>query len=114
MTRQVPNDLATAGRLEEARIIFEGLVEGNPKDSASRAALGTVYQKLGRIDGVGKRFGGPKHSGARGWDLVHVAIDDHSRLAYVEQLQDEHGPTAAAFLERPFGSSPSTASRWLG
>lgn len=42
-------DLAAAGRLEEARIIFEGLAEGNPKDSASRAALGTVYQKLGRI-----------------------------------------------------------------
>jgi len=47
---QVGCDLATAGRLEEARIIFEGLVAGNPKDSASRAALGTVYQKLGRID----------------------------------------------------------------
>lgn len=47
---QVGCDLAAAGRLEEARIIFEGLVEGNPKDSASRAALGTVYQKLGRVE----------------------------------------------------------------
>lgn len=47
---QVGCDLATAGRLEEARIIFEGLVAGNPKDSASRAALGTVYQKLGRLE----------------------------------------------------------------
>jgi len=47
---QVGCDLAAAGRLEEARIIFEGLVEGNPKDSASRAALGTVYQKLGRLE----------------------------------------------------------------
>ncbi len=47
---QVGCDLAAAGRLEEARIIFEGLVEGNPKDSSSRAALGTVYQKLGRVE----------------------------------------------------------------
>ncbi|MFL5318488.1 MAG: tetratricopeptide repeat protein [Myxococcaceae bacterium] len=47
---QVGCDLAGAGRLEEARIIFEGLVEMNPKDSAARAALGTVYQKLGRSD----------------------------------------------------------------
>src|SRR5512141_2633247 len=47
---QVGCDLAAAGRIEEARIIFEGLVEGNPKDSASRAALGTVYQRLGRFD----------------------------------------------------------------
>lgn len=57
-------------------------------------------KKLGRIDGVGKRFHGPKHTRARGWDYVHVAIDDHSRLAYAEQLPDELGPTAAAFLGR--------------
>jgi Flp pilus assembly protein TadD len=42
-------ELAAAGRLEEARVLFEGLVAGNPKDAASRAALGTVYQKLGRV-----------------------------------------------------------------
>lgn len=47
---QVGCDLAAAGRLDEARIIFEGLVAGNPRDSASHAALGTVYQKLGRIE----------------------------------------------------------------
>jgi transposase InsO family protein len=57
-------------------------------------------KKLGRIDGVGKRFGGPRSSRSLGWDVVHVAIDDHSRLAYVEQLPDELGETAAAFLER--------------
>jgi Flp pilus assembly protein TadD len=45
---QVGCELAAAGRLQEARVIFEGLVEGNPKDAAVRAALGTVYQKLGR------------------------------------------------------------------
>lgn len=41
--------LAAAGRLEEALLLFEGLVECNPHDSASRAALGTVYQRLGRV-----------------------------------------------------------------
>jgi Flp pilus assembly protein TadD len=46
---QVGCDLAAAGRYEEARILFEGLVEGNPKDAASRAALGTVYQRMGRL-----------------------------------------------------------------
>lgn len=40
--------LAQSGRLEEARVLFEGLVEGNPRDAAARAALGTVYQKLAR------------------------------------------------------------------
>jgi Flp pilus assembly protein TadD len=46
---QVGCDLAAVGRYEEARILFEGLVEGNPKDAASRAALGTIYQRMGRV-----------------------------------------------------------------
>jgi Flp pilus assembly protein TadD len=41
-------DLAARGRLDDARIIFEGLVAGNPKDSSAQAALGTVYQRLQR------------------------------------------------------------------
>lgn len=47
---QIGCDFAAAGRLDEARTVFEGLVAMNPKDSAARAALGTVYQKLGRIE----------------------------------------------------------------
>lgn len=43
-------DLAAAGRLEEARIIFSGLVAMNPNDSGAAAALGTVFHKLGRAD----------------------------------------------------------------
>ena len=35
-----------------------------------------------------------------GFDFLHVAVDDHSRYAYVESLADEHGVTAAAFLVR--------------
>jgi transposase InsO family protein len=37
---------------------------------------------------------------AIGWNRVHVAVDDHSRLAYVEELADESPATTAAFLER--------------
>jgi transposase InsO family protein len=61
-------------------------------------------KKLGRIGaGGGKRFGGmalkDRHRGI-GWNCVHVAVDDHSRLAYAEELPDERGESAAAFLER--------------
>ena len=59
-------------------------------------------KKLGRIGaGGGKRFGGPKdrYRGI-GWDVAHVAVDDATRLAYAEELADERGETAAAFLER--------------
>lgn len=71
-------------------------------------------KKLGRIQGgAGKRFTGiernprPTHTdrdGIRraqvGWDAVHVAVDDATRLAYVEVLADEKAATAVGFLRR--------------
>jgi transposase InsO family protein len=74
-------------------------------------------KKLGRIkDGAGKRFVGDgtrrTHNYARrrdgagvrrltvGWEYVHVCVDDATRLAYVEVLEDEKAVTAAAFLRR--------------
>jgi transposase InsO family protein len=57
---------------------------------------------LGRIGpGGGKRVGGPRdrYRGI-GWDRVHVAIDDYSRLAYAEELADEAPATTAGFLWR--------------
>jgi transposase InsO family protein len=57
---------------------------------------------LGRIDGVGHRIHGDRRRRTRGigWEYVHVAIDDHSRAAYVEVLADQLGSTCAAFLQR--------------
>src|SRR5207248_6282617 len=70
-------------------------------------------KKLGRIQGgAGKRVSGkPRHnwersdrSGTRrkmvGWECVHIAIDDCTRLAYAEVLPDERASTAVTFLRR--------------
>jgi transposase InsO family protein len=71
-------------------------------------------KKLGRIErGAGKRvFGRRRHNYQRrddgagvrrlqvGWEYVHIAIDDYSRLAYAEVLGDEKATTAAGFLRR--------------
>ena len=38
--------------------------------------------------------------GQAGYSFVHCAVDDHSRVAYVEIHDDETGPTAAGFLHR--------------
>jgi transposase InsO family protein len=61
-------------------------------------------KKLGRIDGVGHRITGPHTGMVRnrgiGWEHLHVAIDDASRLAYTELLPDERKENAVAFLER--------------
>ncbi|HMK72285.1 MAG TPA: tetratricopeptide repeat protein, partial [Myxococcaceae bacterium] len=50
-------ELAAAGRLGEARVVFEGLVELNPHDAGAHAALGTVYQRLGRNDDALAAYG---------------------------------------------------------
>jgi transposase InsO family protein len=61
-------------------------------------------KKLGRIpDGGGWRIHGRSEqvrSRGIGYDHVHTAIDDHTRLAYAEVLPDEKGTTCAAFLTR--------------
>ena len=71
-------------------------------------------KKLGRFD----RPGLPahlRHSGyrrargnkAKGWDYCHVAVDDTSRLAYVEVLDDEKGVTCTEFLRRAIRPEPA-------
>ena len=71
-------------------------------------------KKLGRFQAAGKRVGyrttgagrarrrdADGHDrGTTGWEFVHVAVDDYSRLAYAEVLADEKATTAIAFLRR--------------
>jgi transposase InsO family protein len=59
-------------------------------------------KKLGRFRRVGHRIHGDRRRQSRhaGWDFVHVCIDDHSRLAYVEVLADERAESTTAFLRR--------------
>jgi len=68
-------------------------------------------KKLGRIRGAGHRMTGSRASqkriringkltGVAGWEFVHVCVDDATRLAYVEVLEDETGRTAVGFLRR--------------
>ena len=45
-----------------------------------------------------------------GWEYVHVAIDDCTRLAYAEVLPDEKATTAIAFLRRAVAFYAATAS----
>lgn len=70
--------------------------------AAAGALLHLDIKKLGRIGRVGHRITGDRRSRVRGigWEYVHVAIDDASRLAYVEVLGDEGGVTVTRFLWR--------------
>ena len=59
-------------------------------------------KKLARIKLIGHRITGDRRRRARGvgWEFVHVAVDDASRLAYAQVLANERSPTAVAFLRR--------------
>ena len=58
-------------------------------------------KKLGRFERPGHRVTGNRQ-GCRtehaGWDFVHVAIDDHSRVAFAKVMANERAPSAVSFL----------------
>jgi transposase InsO family protein len=66
-------------------------------------------KKLGRVpEGGGWRVHGrergrPVKMRGAGFDYLHVAIDDHSRFAYIEVHPDERGDTCGGFLTRAIG-----------
>jgi transposase InsO family protein len=87
-----------------------------PLDAAARCArryererpgelLHVDTKKLGRFWVPGKRVlgeaaGRPHKNRRLGWQHLHVAIDDHSRLAYAELLVGQDAESCARFLER--------------
>jgi transposase len=58
-------------------------------------------KKLGRVVRAGHRVtGDPRDSVAgAGWEFAHVAIDDHSRVSFVQMHPDERKTSAVAFLQ---------------
>ena len=82
------------------------LASDEPANSYERPRPGELVhidvKKLGRIGRPGHRVNNDRRTRSRGigWEFVHVAVDDATRLAYVEVLADEKGTTAAGFLRR--------------
>ncbi len=72
------------------------------------ALLHLDVKKIGRIPHGGGWRADPNQSAENhrtshmkiGYDYVHTAIDDHSRVAFVDRCDDEKGTTAAGFLRR--------------
>jgi hypothetical protein len=59
-------------------------------------------KKLARFRRIGHRMTGDRRgqSEGAGWEFVHVAVDDASRLAYVEVLPDEKRQSVTGFVIR--------------
>jgi hypothetical protein len=63
-------------------------------------------KQLARFERVGHRITGDRRQGCSrgaGYEKVHVAIEDATRLAYVEVLPDEQKATTVGFLARAVG-----------
>ena len=82
-----------------------------PAERYERARPGELIhvdvKKLGKIARPGHRMLGTRAAKGyhrrqfeQGWEFVHIAIDDCTRLAYVEVLTDERATSAVAFLRR--------------
>jgi transposase InsO family protein len=81
----------------------------DPRVRYERAACGELVhvdtKRLGRFWRLGKRVvarGSTPESRGAGWQWLHVAIDDHSRLASVELLPGEDRQACVGFLARAF------------
>ena len=97
--------LGKLSRLDQERVV-------RYERSRPGELLHVDVKKLGRIQrGAGHRVTGRRHHNPKrgprgaerrtvGWEFCHVAIDDFSRLAYVEVLDDERATTAIGFLRR--------------
>lgn len=93
-----------------ARLGLNRLSRLEPAEPANRYArrhagdlLHVDIKTLGRFAKPGKRALGPgpgRHTSKAGWEAVHVAVDDASRLAYVEVLANQTAQSAIGFLRR--------------
>jgi transposase InsO family protein len=110
IAQQLHQPLSTVGRVLR-RAGLGRLAALDPKPAVIRyqrekpgELIHIDIKKLGRIDGIGHRITGDR-TGQRnkrgtGWEFVHVAVDDASRLAYTEVLPNERKESAIAFTAR--------------
>lgn len=108
IAQQCGRSLATVARhmrrLGLARLA--SLQPPQPVRRYERAAPGELLhidtKRLGRIRGVGHRITGQRQHRNRGigWDAVHLAIDDYSRVSFARILSDEKGLCCTEFLRQ--------------
>lgn len=77
------------------------LVHVDVKKLARISVRGAGHRVLGhRRSQFEIRVAGERRRKVTGYEFVHVMVDDHSRLAYAETLEDERAETAVGFLRR--------------
>jgi transposase InsO family protein len=102
--RQLPRS-TVAGHLARRGLgRLSRLAPSEPARRYNRARAGELVhldvKKLARFRRIGHRVTGDRRHGSdgAGWEFVHVAVDDASRLAFVEVLPDEQRQSVTGFL----------------
>jgi transposase InsO family protein len=107
IARVVGRSVATVSRVLESLGLssLNALEPKLPVVRYERAAPGEMLhmdtKKLGRIVRPSHRVTGDRRDSVEGagWEVAHVAIDDHSRAGFVQVYSDEKKPSAIAFLK---------------
>ena len=90
-----------AARLSRARDLDPPLPASRYEHARPGAMIHMDVKKLGRFSGVGHRITGDRATArrilGRGWEFVHIAIDDNSRIAFSKTVPDETRDSAIAF-----------------
>lgn len=108
IAEEVGVSLSTVSRLLRVRGLstLAALEPAAPIVRYERATPGELIhidiKKLGRIVRPSHRVTGDRRDAVdgAGWEYLHLAVDDHSRLAYTEMLNSEGKQDATAFLLR--------------
>ena len=92
-----------AARLSRARDLDPAPSPNRYEHARPGAMVHMDVKKLGRFSGIGHRITRDRATATRtigrGWEFVHVAIDDNSRIAFSKIMPDEKQESAIAFLK---------------
>jgi transposase InsO family protein len=100
LSRATVSRILCRNRLSRMRDLEPRSVVHRYEHPAAGDLLHLDIKKLGRFSAPGARAHGDlsRRTRGMGWDYVHVAIDDHSRIAFSAIHGNEQGASAAAFL----------------
>ena len=105
LSRATVSRILTRLRLNKVRMLEPKLPPNRYEHPCPGDLVHIDIKKLARIHRPGHRITGNPQDETRGagWEFLYVAVDDHSRMAYVAMMPDEKAISASVFLSQAAG-----------
>jgi transposase InsO family protein len=105
LSRATVSRILTRLRLNKIRMLEPKLPPNRYEHPCPGDLVHIDIKKLARIHRPGHRITGNPRDETRGagWEFLYVAVDDHSRMAYVAMMPDEKAVSASLFLSQAEG-----------